>query len=87
MSGSYFPISSVFEVAEGKESALDIGEPISSTIEVTRNAGECTLREQLEGRISEYISILRNGETPPAPNAHIRNADGSYDKSLPLEYG
>ena len=87
MTGNYFPKESIFDVAQGKEAVLDIGEPVTSTLNVSEDSGQYTIRESLEGKSGENISIERKGENAPAPHVRIRNADGSYNQSLATTYG
>lgn len=77
----------VFEVPDGKETCLDVGEPIVSTIETYRSGAECTIRHSWKGRSGEWIRLTRNGYDPPPAQVHIWNADRSYDRTFTFEHG
>jgi len=87
--GSVFPLSTVFQVQEGKEAVLDVGgEPVRVSIRATKRGTDYQFAEMLRGRLGEVINISREGYGgAPAPVLRIRNADRSYDKTLMFEYG
>jgi hypothetical protein len=77
----------VFEISEGKETRLDVGEPIISTIETYRSGAQVTIRHSWKGRSGEWIRLTRNGYDPPPAQVHIWNADRSYDRTFTFEHG
>ena len=76
-------------VSEGKETALDIGEPLQATIHVGGKdaSGQILLAETLSGKTGEFVMIYQGDEYAPAPKMRIRNADGSYDRVFQTRYG
>jgi hypothetical protein len=76
-----------FEVAEGKDAELDIGEPFVASVGATTTAKTYNLRLVTAGRAGEQIELLRNGTRPQAPKVRIKNADGTYDRTFNFEYG
>ena len=87
LGGRGFPESGIFEVAEGKETALDIGEPATSRLDVRKNNREYNFSESLTGKSGERVSLSMAGSQPPAPKLRIKNADGSYDRTFQFQYG
>ena len=77
----------VFDVAEGKEIGLAIGEPVVATLEASGNKGTHSFRHALQGRDGERIELTRNGAQPQAPKVRIQSADGTYDRTYSFEYG
>ena len=77
----------VFEISEGKETRLDVGEPIVSTIETYRSGAQCTIRHAWRGKADEHIQLTRNEVPPPPAQVHIWNADRSYDRTFTFEHG
>jgi len=87
MSGEGFPEESAFEVAEGETVNLDVGEPVSATLNVSENSGAYYLRENLAGSSGERITLTRNGSRPPAPKLRITSEDGSYNRLYVFQHG
>ncbi len=77
----------VFEIREGEQMNLEVGEPIVSTIEAQRSDAACTIRHSWRGRSGEWIRLTQNGLTPPPAQVHIWNADNSYDRTFTFESG
>jgi len=86
MTGTEFPNPTAFEVAQGKETQLDIGEPVSEVLEVSKSDKEYAVSAKLVGKLGEEVSISLAGTRVP-PNVEISNADGSYKKTFTLQYG
>jgi len=74
-------------VAQDKEANLSVGEPIYSTVQATKSGSVYSFEQKLEGRQGERVVLTRNGSQPPPPKLHIKNRDGSYDRSINSEYG
>ncbi|HUV64565.1 MAG TPA: hypothetical protein VMW24_11750 [Sedimentisphaerales bacterium] len=79
--------TSVFDITEGKEIELAIGEPIVATLDASANEGTHSFRHALKGRDGERIELTRNGAQPQAPKVRIKSADGKYDRTYSFEYG
>jgi hypothetical protein len=76
-----------FTVAADKEANLPFGEPIYSTIQTSKNGSIYAFEQRLQGRQGERVTLTRNGSQPAPPKLHIRNRDGTYDRSISSEYG
>jgi len=87
ISGQYFGSEGVFEVNQSKPAKLDIGEPVVCTPQVSKGGSVYYFNYGLRGRSDEYIESTRNGSRPQAPKLHIRNEDGTYDRTFTFEYG
>ncbi|MHC4693090.1 MAG: hypothetical protein ACYS67_10145 [Planctomycetota bacterium] len=85
--GSSFSKSGRFSVSETEEIELSIGEPVTSILTTRDRRGNRTFSQSLEGKLKESVSITRNGKRPPAPKLHIRNKDGTYDRTFDFRYG
>lgn len=87
LQGSGAAETSVFDIAEGQETVLSIGEPVVATLEASENEGTHSFRHMLKGRDSERIELTRDGAQPQAPKVRIRSADGAYDRTYSFQYG
>jgi hypothetical protein len=81
------PETSIFEIAEGKETELAVGEPVVATLEASGNNGTHSFRHAMKGRDGERIELTRSGAQPQAPKVRIKNADGTYDRTYSFQYG
>jgi hypothetical protein len=87
LSGHYYGQDNPFEIKEGNETKLDVGEPIIATVDA-RNAGSSySFNQIIKGRRQEIIELTCNGSRPQPPKLHIKNTDGSYDQTFSFEYG
>ena len=87
LQGIGLPEKGVFDIAEGKETELFIGEPIISILEAQVREETYYFGYNMKGRCDERIELTRNGTRPPAPKLHIKSKDGSYDRIFSFEYG
>ncbi len=87
MRSSLFSQKGDFDITADKETELSIGEPIISTLEATKSGSGYSFSQNLQGQLGVRIELTRNGAQPPAPKLHIKNKDGSYDRSFSFEYG
>ncbi len=76
-----------FDVTEGNETALSVGEPVVATLEASADKGTHSFRHTLQGRDGERIELTRNSEQPQAPKVRIQSADGTYDRTYSFSYG
>jgi len=76
-----------FDIAEGRESTLSIGEPIIATLDASEREGTHSFRHSMHGRAGERVELTRNGARPQAPKVHIKSADGAYDRTYSFQYG
>ncbi len=87
MRSSMFSRKGDFEITADKETELSIGEPIISTLKATKSGSGYSFSQNLQGRLGERIELTRNGAQPPAPKLHVKNKDGTYDRTFSFEYG
>ena len=76
-----------FEITADKEAELSIGEPIISTLQARKSSSGYSFSQNLQGRLGERIELTRNGAQPPAPKLHVKDKDGTYDRTFSFEYG
>jgi hypothetical protein len=76
-----------FEVTDGNEITLSIGEPVLSNLTSTLRSGTYSFSQTLKGRNDERITMTRSGVRPPAPKLNIKNADGTYNRTFSFSYG
>ncbi|MBE0535112.1 MAG: leucine-rich repeat domain-containing protein [Phycisphaerae bacterium] len=76
-----------FTINDGQTETLEIGEPVVATLTANKGRSGYTFGQGLTGRMGESISIVREGARPAPPKLHVRNKDGSYDKTFSFEYG
>ena len=76
------------DVADGKEVALDVGEPFLCRLTVSSTGANHSFRQELEGRLGESIALLVDkGNRPAPPKLGIRSRDATYDRTLNFAYG
>jgi hypothetical protein len=85
--GQYYGQDNQFEIKADQETKLDVGEPIIATVEA-RNAGSSySFNQVIKGRVQEIIQLTCNRSRPQPPKLHIKNKDGSYDRTFSFQYG
>jgi hypothetical protein len=87
MRGSGFSKAGIFDITADKDTELSVGEPVAFPLAAQLREGTYTFRLSMRGRNEESIALTRNGARPQAPKLHIKNADGTYDRTFSLEYG
>ena len=87
MQGEGFSNKADFDITADKETELSVSEPIISTLEARRSGSGYSFSQNIKGRLGERIELTRNGAQPPAPKLHIKNKDGTYDRTFSFEYG
>ncbi|HDS84588.1 MAG TPA: hypothetical protein ENN97_05260 [Phycisphaerales bacterium] len=85
--GSNFPRQQSFTVSADTPARVAVGEPVFSRLSVSERQGIYSINQELQGKMNEQVSVLRNGRQPPAPKVHIRSQTGAYDRTFSLEYG
>jgi hypothetical protein len=77
-----------FSLAEGTQYALQIGEPFKASLSANRTGpGEYSINHGLRTAKGDNVVLRRDGKQPGAPKVHIKNGDGSYDKTFSMEFG
>jgi len=87
LTGQYFGQDNPFEIKDGDETRLDVGEPIVATVEARNVGSSYSFNQVIEGRHDEIIELTRNGSRPEPPKLHIKNKDGSYEQTFSFQYG
>ena len=87
LTGRYFGQENPFEINDGDETKLDIGESIIATVEARNTGSSYSFNQIIKGRRQESIALRRNGSRPEPPKLHIKNKDGSYEKTFNFHYG
>jgi len=87
LKGSGLSEKNFFDITEGKEAVLSIGEPIVATLDASEREGTHSFRHNMKGRAGERIELIRNGTQPQAPKVRIKNANGAYDRTYSFQYG
>ena len=80
----------IFEISRISETILAIGEPIIATLEVSQSTDSIyTFNHSIKGPAGENIRLTRYGvgDKPPPPRVHIKNVDGSYNRTFYFAYG
>jgi hypothetical protein len=78
----------VFEVNEGKETRLAVGEPfVCKGTDTAQDRGTHSLSLRLRGRLDEPVYLYRDGRQAAPPQVRIANADKTYDQAFATEYG
>jgi len=85
--GSVPEDKSSFEIVEGCETELSLGEPILSVLTATRRGSHVIFSHRLVGQLGEKVRIARDGKRSQAPMLRIKNVDGSYETVLSFKYG
>jgi len=87
LEGSGLGEKNIFDITEGKEAALSVGEPIVATLDASEREGTYSFSHSMKGRAGERIELTRNGARPQAPKVRIKSADGMYDRTYSFQYG
>ncbi|MEW6745652.1 MAG: hypothetical protein AB1486_23120 [Planctomycetota bacterium] len=87
MEGRGFSDRGLLRVDEGFATALDIAEPVTARLEVTKRSGGYSFNGSLKGRYGESINILKEGRRPKPPVLRIKSHDGAYELVKSFEYG
>ena len=87
LEGVHFGDEAVFDVVAGQTVKLAVGEPVISSVTVSSSGTTYRLDHSLTGRLSEIAQLSKDGGRPEPPELNIRNADGSYQQTIPFKYG
>jgi len=87
LTGQYFGQDNPFEIKDGDETKLDVGEPIIATVEARNVGSSYAFNQVIKGRHDEIIELTRNGARPQPPKLHIKNKDGTYERTFSFQYG
>jgi len=87
LTGQDFGRDGQFEVNDGEQTNLEIGEPITCTMQIRKSGSTHSFSQILRGRFGESIVLSHGGSQPPPPKLNIKNTTGSYDRTYSFEYG
>lgn len=87
LSGQYFGKDNPFEIKNGEQTQLDVGEPIIASVEARNVGSSYSFNQVIKGRHDETIELTRNGALPQPPKLHIKNNNGTYDRTFSFRYG
>jgi hypothetical protein len=85
--GQYYGQGNQFGIKEGDLTKLDVGEPIVATVDARNVGSNYSFNQVIKGRYDEIIELTCNGSRPQPPKLHIKNKDGSYDRTFSFQYG
>jgi hypothetical protein len=85
MRGSSFSERGNFEVTEGAETTLEIGEPLTATLQVQLNGESYEFEKIMQGPLGEYVSLTSGGqEVRTMWKLAAKNKDGTFAKTYPM---
>lgn len=85
MRGSSFSERGNFEVTEGAETTLEIGEPLMATLQVQLNGESYEFEKIMQGPLGEYVSLTSGGqEVRTMWKLAAKNKDGTFAKTYPM---
>jgi hypothetical protein len=85
LQGRYFREGGDFEVAEGTETSLEIGEPVTTSLDVRRNGDNFEFEKALRGSLGEYVTITRGGQdVRELWKMEGKNEDETFAKLYPI---
>jgi len=87
LKGRNTPRSADVVIRENQSNSIDLGEPVTASLEVTAKKGAYDFDQKLRGRLGEKIYLDVNGKRAPAPRLLITSADGTYKEELTFKYG
>lgn len=87
LTGQYYGQDNPFEIKDGDQTRLDVGEPIIATVDARNVGSSYAFNQVIKGRRDEIIGLTRNGSRPQPPKVHIKNKDGSYEQTFNFQYG
>ncbi|MHC4535612.1 MAG: carboxypeptidase regulatory-like domain-containing protein [Planctomycetota bacterium] len=88
LKGHSFGDSGIFQVSEGRQTALSVGEPIFTSLEQANQEDDVFnfINPKLYGQLSEEINLNCN-EDDLRLLLHIKSKDHSYNRTFTFEYG
>jgi len=76
-----------FEITEGAEKSLEIGEPLRGNLQVRFNAEteNYEFEKNVRGRMGEYLTLTRGGQrVSNLWKMHAKNKEGTFAKTYPM---
>jgi hypothetical protein len=85
LQGRSFSERGDFEVAEGTETSLQIGEPVEAGLQVDQSGDNIDFSKALRGSLGEYIDLIRAGQNVrDLWKMEGKNEDGTFAKLYPM---
>jgi hypothetical protein len=85
MRGSYFNERGDFEIKEDAETALEIGEPVTGSLQAQLNGENYEFEKSIRGVLGEYVSLTADGsDVRNLWKLSVKNSDGSFAKTYPM---
>ncbi|MBN2313993.1 MAG: hypothetical protein JXM79_08685 [Sedimentisphaerales bacterium] len=83
--GSSFSDRGDFEIAEGAETSLEIGEPVNAGLSTRLNGDTYDFSKSLQGSLGEYVRISSSGrDIDNLWKMKVTNKEGTYEKLYPI---
>jgi hypothetical protein len=87
LTGQYYGRDNPFEIKNGQQTKLDIGEPVVATVQARNTGPNYSFNQVIKGRLDEIIGLTCNGSRPQPPKLNIKNKNSSYDQTFDFQYG
>ena len=85
MRGSSFGERGNFEITEEAETALEIGEPVTASLQVNLNGTNYDFSKSLRGPLGEYVRLTSSGrDIDNLWKMKARNKEGTFEKMYPM---
>jgi len=85
MQGSSFGERGNFEITEEAETALEIGEPVTASLQANLNGTNYEFEKSIRGSLGEYVSLTSGGsDVRNLWKLTAKNTDGSFGKTYPM---
>jgi hypothetical protein len=85
MRGYSFSDRGDFEIKEDTETALEIGEPITASLQVQSSGENYEFSKNLRGSLGEYVRLTSSGQDiGNLWKMKVRNKDGTFEKIYPI---
>lgn len=74
-----------FEITEGTETFLEIGEPVTGGLQVNLRNGNYEFEKSVRGRMGEYVTLTRGGQrVSDLWKMRAKNKEGTFEKTYPM---
>ena len=85
LQGRYFNQGGDFEVTEGTETSLEIGEPVKASLNVRQHGDNFEFSKVLRGSLGEYVNLIRAGrDVRDLWKMEGKNKEGTFAKLYPM---
>ena len=85
LQGSYFEDRGDFEITEGDETFLEIGEPVTASLSARLRNDNYEFSKSLRGSLGEYVRLSSSGQNVRNLwKMKATNQEGTYEKLYPI---